>query len=309
LKRLAILLGLLSLYHLQMKAQELQAKVNVVTAKINNTDTKKFLLTLQGALTTFLNNRKWTNDVFSTEEKIQCNFIITIDNDAVNGQTNLYKAKLGIQAARPVYNSTYNSPLINFNDDEFVFKYVEYQPIEFNENRVQGNDPLVANLTAVLSYYVYTIIGLDYSSFSARGGDAYFQKAWNIVTNAPDNANIKGWKSYDGLISRYWLIENLINTRYSGIHDALYFYFKSGLDKLYESETDARAEVFNAINALYALNKNFPNLMFIQFFFQGRNAEVANLFKKATNDEKARVVELLVNLDVSNANYYRQEIK
>ncbi|HEY6062625.1 MAG TPA: DUF4835 family protein, partial [Chitinophagaceae bacterium] len=187
------------------RAQEIQARLSVIVSKVSSQVDKKIFLTLQTALTNFLNSRRWTNDVFQPGEKIQCNFLLTIDQDLGN---NVFKGKLTAQAARPVYNTSYDSPIMNFLDDNITFRYVEFQPIEYNENRVQGNDPLAANITAVLAFYVNIILGLDYDSFSLKGGDAYFQKAWNIVNNAPENKDIGGWKSFESLRNRYWLAEN-----------------------------------------------------------------------------------------------------
>ena len=165
------------------QGQEIQSHLTVMADKISTQVDKKIFQTLQTTLmTNFLNNRRWTGDAFQPNEKIQCNFLLNIDQDLGN---NVFKGKLTVQAARPVYNTTYDSPIINFLDDNIVFRYVEFQPIEFNENRVQGNDPVAANLTAILAYYVNIILGFDYDSFSLRGGDIYFQKAWNIVNNAP----------------------------------------------------------------------------------------------------------------------------
>src|SRR5262252_9065828 len=159
-------------------AQEIQSRITVVSSKISTKVDKKVFNTLQTALTNFVNNRKWTNDVFMQSEKIECNFLITLENDDGN---DTYDATLTVQAARPIYNTTYQSPLINYQDDKFTFRYVEFQPMDFNENRVQGSDPVAANLTATFAYYVYIILGMDYDSYSQRGGDVYFQKAWNIV--------------------------------------------------------------------------------------------------------------------------------
>ncbi len=314
MKNIVLLSCLLLTQVYELAAQELQAKVTIVTAKITNTDTKKFLKTLETQLTSFLNNRKWTTETYTTNEKVSCNFIITVDQDNYQGEANVYKCALIVQAARPIYNTSYNSALINHQDPDFVFRYIEYQPMEFNENRVQGTEVYAANLTATLAYYVYVILGLDHSSFAARGGDAYFQKAWNIVSNAPGgissgSSSIKGWRVTEGLRNRYWLAENLINNRYGQIHDALYFYYRTGLDKYYEDENIGRTEVLNALNALYALNSNNPNLMFIQFFFSTRNKELANIFKKSSSEEKARALDILQKLDIPNANYYKNELK
>ncbi|HVF81351.1 MAG TPA: DUF4835 family protein, partial [Flavisolibacter sp.] len=177
-------------------AQELQAKFTVLSNRVSTQVDKKTFQTLQTTLTNFVNNRKWTPDVFQPQERLRCNFLLNIDQDL---GSNLYKATLTVQAARPAYNTTYLSPIINFQDNEVVFKYIEFQPVEFNENRVGGNDASVANLPAVIAYYVNLIIGMDYASFALRGGDPYFQKAQYIVNNAPEGGQISGWKPFDGL--------------------------------------------------------------------------------------------------------------
>jgi hypothetical protein len=225
-------------------AQEIQARLSVLTSKISSQVDKKIFQTLQAGLINFINNRKWSNDTYQSNEKIQCNFLLNIDQELGN---NVYKAKLTVQAARPVYNTTYDSPLINFIDDDIVFRYQEFQPIEFNENRIQGNDPVAANLTAVMAYYVYIIMGFDYNSFSLRGGDAYFQKAWNIVNNAPESREITGWKSFESQRNRYWLSENISNSRFALMHDAMYAYYRSGMDIFYENEAEGRNGILNCL--------------------------------------------------------------
>jgi hypothetical protein len=174
---------------------------------------------------------------------------------------------------------------------------------------VQGNDPLVANLTAVLAYYVNLILGFDYGSFSLRGGDNYFQKAWNIVNNAPEARDIGGWKSFDGLRNRYWLAENLNNNRFALVHDALYSYYRSGMDLFYENEEAGRNGILNCLNYLSTVNTENPNSMLIQFFFQGKGNELVKVFSKATNEQKARARDLLTRLDITNAPTYNKELK
>lgn len=287
------------------RAQELQARVTINSSRISSQIDKKIFQTLQAALNNFLNSRKWTKETFQPSERVVCNFLITI-NQADN---NFYQSSLIVQAARPVYNSSYESPLINFMDENLTFKYVEYQPLEFNENRVSGTDPAASNLTAVLAFYSNIILGLDFDSFSLKGGDPYFQRAQNIVNNAPDGRDILGWRAFDGQRNRYWLIENLTSSRYTLIHDALYSYYRLGMDKLYDNETDARKSVMNTLNMLNNINTEVPNSMIMQFFFLGRNTEFINIFKKATPDEKTRASEILAKLDVTNANRYKQELR
>ncbi len=302
--RKSIIVFMFILFAAISQGQEIQARLTVITSKVSTQVDKKVFQTLQTALTNFLNNRRWTTDVFQPSEKIQCNFLLNIDQDLGN---NIYKGKLTVQAARPVYNTTYDSPIMNFLDDNIDFRYVEFQPIEFNENRIQGNDPLAANITAILAYYVNLILGIDYNSFSLRGGDVYFQKAWNIVNNAPESGNkINGWKSFESLRNRYWLAENLNNNRFALVHDALYSYYRTGMDIFYENEDAGRTGILNSLNFLNTINTENPNSMFIQFFFQGKSNELVKVFSKANAEQKARAKELLTRLDITNGAAYKE---
>jgi len=283
--------------------QELQARVNIIANKVSSQVDRKIFQTLQGGLTNFINSRKWTSDVFSPSEKLQCSFLISIDQDLGN---NVYKGKLTVQAARPVFNTSYDSPLINFQDDNVVFKYVEFQPIEFNENRVQGNDPLVANLTAVIAFYINIILGLDYDSYALRGGDLYFQRAWNIVNNAPGSRDIAGWKSFDGLRNRYWLAENMNNNRFTLVHDAVYAYYRTGLDLFFENEEAGRGGMLNALNYLNTVNTENLNSMIIPFFFQGKANELVKVFSKGSPEQRSRARELLTKMDITNISLYKE---
>jgi len=298
--------SLLLLVALNGQSQELQARVVVNASHISSSVDKKIFFTLQNQLNNFLNSRKWTSDQFGPNEKINCNFLLTIET--VISQ-NVYKATLEIQAARPVYNTTYQGSLVNYQDADVTFKYVEFQPIEFNDNRVQGNDALAANLTAVLAYYVYTIIAIDYDSFAPKGGDAYYQKAQNIISNAPEDGSISGWRSFDGLRNRYWLNENLVNPRNNIIHDVIYSYYRAGLDKMYESENEARANLLQALTQLQAFNQENPNTMIVQFLMETKANELIGLFKRGEAADRLKATDLLTQLDVANASRYRQELR
>lgn len=284
-------------------SQEIQARLTVMTQKISTTVDKKVFNTLQTALTNFVNNRKWTADVYSPNEKIQVNFLLNLDQALSN---NIYKGSLTVQAARPIYNTTYDSPLINYIDDNVVFRYQEFQPIEFNENRVQGNDPVAANLPAVFAYYINLILGFDYGSFSLRGGDVYFQKAWNIVNNAPESRDITGWKSFESLRNRYWLAENLNNNRFVLVHDVLYAYYRNGMDMFYSNEDEGRKGVLTSLNLLNNINAENPNSMLMQFFFQGKSTELVKVFSRASVDMKSRARDILTKLDITNASAYKE---
>jgi hypothetical protein len=304
-KRIVVILAACVLA-IGVQAQELQAKVSVVASRVSSAVDKKIFTTLQSQLNNFLNNRKWTSDGFQTSEKIECSFILNIESSS---DANTYRGTLTIQAARPIYNSSYQAAMVNFIDPDVQFKYVEFQPIEFNENRVQGTDAAAANLTALFAYYAYMIIGLDYDSFSPKAGDQYFRRAQNIINNAPEGKSIAGWRVFDGTRNRYWLNENLINTRYNIIHDVIYSYYRAGLDKLYDKEPEARANILQSLVQLQAFNKENANTMIAEFFLQGKVTELIGIFKKGTTEQKARAVDILGAIDVVNASRYKQEIK
>ena len=290
----------------RVEAQELNAKVNVVFSQIGSSVDKKVFQTLQTGLINFLNKRKWTADPYEVNEKIECSFLLNLQSVT---EPNVYKATLTVQAARPIFNTSYLSPLINFVDNDVVFRYVEFQPFEFNENRIAGTESLSANLTAIFAFYVDLILGMDYDSYAPRGGDPFFQKANQIVSAAPEGKSITGWKPFDGQRNRYWLAENLLNARYALTHDAIYTYYRKGMDKLIEDETAAREQVLSALSMLNTLHSETPNLMFMSFFFQGRSNEIIQLFKKALPQEKAQVIDICGRLDITNASKYGQELK
>ena len=287
-------------------AQELKANITVLSNQVGNNVNPNVFRTLQTALNTFINTRKWTSDNFTPNERIECNFLLQLQS---TGDLNVYNASLTVQAARPVFNTTYLSPIINFKDDNIIFKYVEFQVLEFNDNRVSGSDALVSNLTAIIAYYANMVVAFDYASFSPRGGDPYFTKAQNIVNNAPDGRGISGWKAFDGVRNRYWLVENMLNSRYTIMHDIYYNYYRLGMDKLYEDENAARAEVINVLNLLNNFITDNPNKMISQFFFQGKATELIKIFSKAPQQDKARASEMLQRLDITNATKYKDELK
>ncbi len=190
-----------------------------------------------------------------------------------------------------------------------TFNYVQFQQLTFSDTRVSGSDPLSANLTAVLAYWINMILGFDYDSYSPSGGNVYFQKAENIVNNAPEGRGISGWKAFDGVRNRYWLVENLLNSRYNLFHDVVYSYYRKGLDQMYENENTGRTGILNALNLLNTFNKDNPNTMELAFFFQGKTQELIKIFSKSTPQEKDRAREYLQKLDIVNGNRYKEELK
>lgn len=288
------------------KAQELNARVTVSALQVGNTVNKNAFVTLQTALNNFLNTKKWSKEIYAPNEKIDCSFFLNL---SPTDEANIYTGSLTIQAARPVFNTSYLSPIVNFKDDDIRFKYVEFQQLEFNDNRVSGSDAQISNLTAIFAYYANMIIAFDNESFSIRGGEQSFLKAQNIVNNAPDGRGIKGWKAFDGIRNRYWLVDNMLNTRYAVMNDVYYNYYRLGLDKFYSDENTARVEILNVLNQLAVFNNDNPNTMINQFFFQGKSNELIRIFSKAQPQDKAKAAELLPRLDLTNANSYKEVLK
>lgn len=303
----SIVLFLLMLAASASDAQEIQAKVTVLTQQLPSSASKQRFTTLATQLTNLINNRQWTKDKFTQQEKIECNFLLNVKE---NTDQDNFKAELTVQAARPVFNSSYKSPIINYMDADVYFKYVEYQPVEFNENRVAGNDPATANLTAIIAYYVYVVLGFDYDSFSPKAGTPFFTAAQNIVTNAPeDGRNITGWKAFDGQRNRYWLANNLTNTRFNVINDIIYQYYRDGLDKMYENAGAAQRSMLTTLTQLQTFNRENPNTMVLQFFVQSKYTELSGMFKKAPPDVRSRALAVLQQIDPSNADKYRADLR
>jgi hypothetical protein len=208
-----------------------------------------------------------------------------------------------------VFSSTYQAALINYQDADVTFKYIEYQPVEFNESRIAGSDAFAANLTAIVAYYANMILGLNYDSFSPKGGEKYFQKSQYIVNNAPEGNNLNGWKAFDGLRNRFWLAENLTNSRNNILHSIIYGYYRNGFDKMVSNQKEAIPNFIQALTQLKTFNQETPNSMFVQFFMQNKIAELTGIFKLGTMEDKAKAIEILSNLDPSNTGKYNEELK
>lgn len=275
--------------------QELNCRIQVVSQQIQSSN-KHIFESMQKDLYEFINNRKWTENVFSNDERIECNILINLTEQI---STDEYKGTMQIQSNRPVFNSNFNSVLFNYKDNDIQFNYVEFQPMEFNENSS------LSNLTSLLAYYTYIIIGLDYDSFSPEGGTPYFQKAEKIVTNA-QNLTQKGWKSFEGQKNRYWLIENIMNSKYGPVRDFYYKYHRLGLDVMSDKPADGRAEIAEDLKLLQKVYREKPSqfMNFLQIVFDAKADEFVNVFSESFPDEKARVNTLLKEIDPANSTKY-----
>jgi len=289
-----------------LHAQELAATITIQSSKVDNQVDPKIFPQLQIQLKDFINQRKWANDAFSNEEKIDCSFYITIESVASPG---VYDAKLSIVSNRPVFNASYSSSVLNMQDAKFTFKYQLSQPIEFNENRIQGADPLESNLTATLAYYIYIILGLDYDSFAPKAGMPYFNKALNIVFNAPEGSGISGWKSYDGQRNRYILIDNLTKSGNDKVHDVIYSYYRDGLDQMTDKPELAKSNILNALINLEQMNEGAVSGMLIPLFMQAKFSEIVGIFNKSDKATRKQLLTTLSSLDIANINKYKEKLE
>lgn len=278
--------------------QELNCTVSVISPQVQNTE-KRIFETLQKDIREFMNSRSWTSEKFTLEERIECSILITVSERI---SADRYKATIQIQSSRPAYMTAYNSVMMNVNDQDFTFQYAENQPLVFQENTHSSN------LTSVLAFYAYMIIGMDYDSFSPKGGEQHFQKALQIVTNAQNEAE-KGWKAFEGSRNRYWLIENLLNARLDEFRTVLYKYHREGLDVMQSDVETGRNAVNECIPILKRLRLDQPNSYLLTTFFTAKTDELINIFKEAFPDVKTRVANDLMQMDPANANKYQAIIK
>ena len=297
-----LMIGALHLLH----AQELAASIIIQSNKVDNQVDPKIFPQLQIQLKDFINQRKWSNEAFSSEEKIDCSFYITIESVVAPG---VYDAKLSIVSNRPIHNASYSSSVLNMQDANFTFKYQLSQPIEFNENRVQGADPLESNLTATIAYYIYIILGLDYDSFALKAGMPYFNKALNILYNAPEGNGISGWKSYDGQRNRFILIDNLTKSGNDKVHDIIYSYYREGLDQLTEKPELAKSTILNALINLQDMNEGAVSGMLIPILMQAKFSEIVGIFTKSDKATRKQLLTTLSSLDIANINKYKEKLE
>ncbi len=275
-------------------AQELNCQVIINTSQIQGSANKQIFDQLQKSIFDFVNNRKWSNDIFGSQEKINCTFQIIINKSLGSDE---YSASIQVESARPIYKSAYSSTIFNFQDDDFQFKFQQFSQLEFNENTFQNN------LTSVLAYYAYVVLANDYDSFSPLGGTQYWQKAQQIVNNA-QSANESGWVSSQSQRNRYWLVENTLQPVFKGLRDCMYEYNKNGLDIMFEKTDEGRAAILKSLDLLMPVYKSRPASFNMQLFFNAKADELVNIFKGASPEEKTKIMELLSTLDPSRTNKY-----
>ena len=276
-------------------AQELRCNIQLNTTQVQGSNLS-VTEALRTALYEFVNMRVWTNHVFTTEERIECTMMLNITSLVGNE----FSGTITVQSRRPVFNSVYPTTMLNFQDKDLKFNYVEGQPLEFSDVS------FTSNLTSILAFYAYIILGLDYDSFSPNGGTPYFQKAETVVTNAQQSSE-RGWKAYEGNFkNRYWLVQNLLDDRYRGVREFTYKYYRMGLDRMSSRPNEARAEIADYLKLLQDVYRRKPDpyLFLLQIVFDAKSNEWIEMFNNGTPDEKTRVVKILKEIDPPNISKY-----
>ena len=274
-------------------SQELLCNVRVNSSQVQTSDRKVFQ-TMQKEIYEFINNKIWTSVNIDNEERIECTILINISNKISNDQ---FEGSIQIQSTRPIYGTSYKSTLFNYLDNDVKFTYVEYQSLEFSESTH------LSNLTSIIAFYVNIILGLDFATFSEDNAYEYFTKAQKIVNNA-QNAREKGWKAFESDKNRYWLVNDLMDQRYSNFHTCMYRYHITGLDQLAENPEDARLEITEALESLKSIYRQNPNAFILKLFFDAKSDEIINIYSEAFPNEQARIIKTLVEIDPTNSTKY-----
>lgn len=276
----------------KLQAQELNARVTVLAPQVSNIS-KPTLEALQRTIRDFLNNNKFSVESYKPQERIECSFVITINSwDGGSG----YTAEAQIQSSRPVFNSSYNSTLLNMSDKNFDFSYNDGSTIDFSDQNY------ISNISALLSYYAYTIIGLDKDSFAKLGGSTYFKKAQNIINLAQASGNT-GWKAIDGLRNRFWFNENVLNPVFSELRVFIYAYHLNGLDQLTDNDKGL-TQIVTALPALQQMDKQKLGSIFPNVYFASKAEEVTNVLSKLNTQERMKAYNMLAEIDPANIGKY-----
>ncbi|MBA3682498.1 MAG: DUF4835 family protein [Bacteroidetes bacterium] len=275
-------------------AQELNCQVKINYTQLQGTANKQIFEQLEKAIFEFMNNKKWTKEIYTTNERIDCSVFINI-KEAIGADD--FSASIQVQSRRPIYKTSIFTQMFNFEDDDFVFKFQQFSQLEFNETTFQNN------LTSVLAFYAYVILAEDADSFSLLGGTEHWQKAQLIVNNAQTAAE-KGWRNSEGNRNRYWIVENQLQPVFKGIRECHYEYCRNGLDIMFEKTDEGRANILKSLDLLKPVYQARPASFNMQLFFNAKKDELINIFKGGLPEEKNTSVETLMLLDPANTTRY-----
>jgi hypothetical protein len=296
-KRILVLLIVVAPFAKKAQSQELLCTVTILDNQIQLSD-KSVFRRLEQTIANFMNTTRWTEEPFEQNERIECNIQIILS--AYDPSSNRYSGSGQVQSRRPVFGSVYNTTVFNMNDENWNFVWNEFEPMAFNENS------FTTSLVALLSFYAYYVIAMDFETFAPMGGTPYFNKALQIANNAQPNAGA-GWQPFERNIrSRYNLIDNIINERFRPLREAMYTYHRKGLDQMLTNPEEARKAIIESLEQVQKVFKIAPNTVLLLVFFEAKSDELVNIFKGAPQNEKPKVIALLSETNVSNINKYEK---
>ncbi|MEZ4907487.1 MAG: DUF4835 family protein [Saprospiraceae bacterium] len=283
--------------HFASSAQEFNVKVRVQTLNLINAD-EKLMKQMEKTIADFFNNSKWTNDDYEKYEKIEANIIINITNDL---SATSFVGDFSVQCVRPVFNSSYKTVTFNWIDKNYSFSFEELQPLNISTN------VFIDDLSAILTFYGYYMLGLDYDSFSNLGGTNYFEKAREVADNVPlTNGNIKGWNTNGNVNNRYWLIDNIMNAKYRNFRVAFYDYHRLGLDIMSENPEKGRAVITSSLKEIQNVASLSPQNPLITLFANAKKDEIIEIFKAAGYSQRTTIYDILAEIDPSRMDEYKK---
>lgn len=282
-----------------VRGQELNCQVSIINdARLEITSVEKEIFEqLKQTIYDMMNTTQWTKDKFKVEERINCNIQLQINSIPKPGT---YAGSLQVQSSRPAFNSSYNTTVFNFQDDDITFEYSRNAALIYAPNQYRDN------LTSILAFYAYFVIGMDYDSFSLKGGTSYFNEAQQIVSNA-QASSFPGWKSNEsGKRNRFYLVDNILHQLFEPLRECNYEYHRKGIDMLYDDKVGGRKAMYEALNKLNKVVATRPNSINLLNFVQAKQVELKNLYADAEVKDKNEIVNLLKRLDPANANKYQE---
>lgn len=279
--------------------QELDCNVVINADQVQGSNRSVFE-SMQEAVYNFMNARKWTKDKFKNDERIQCSMLITINKKI---SQNVFQASIQVQSRRPVYNTSYHSTLVRTVDNNFKFEFAEYQPLTYSDNSFNSN------LTSVLAFYAYYVIGTDFDSFSPLGGTPFYEKAQKVVTLAQSSKYEKGWKAFQSTENRYWVAENMLSSTYKPLRQCVYQYHINGLDIMSKDKDKARVAILAALKKLKPVYEQNPINFPFKLFFDAKAKEIINIFSKGQPSEQMEAINLLKKINPSNSSRYDDILK
>ena len=292
-----IALGLICVGTFKSYSSELNCQVQVVSPKLqNNSANTEIFSSLQVEVLNFMNNTKWTQDVITDDEQIDCSILITLDNEVSSGN---YEGSIQVQCVRPVYNSSYLSPVFTFKDNDFQISYQRNTALIFTPDRYSSN------LTSILAFYAYLILGYDYDTYSLEGGTKYFLKAQQIVTNA-GNSPYKGWKTDSDQRNRFHIIDDILQSVFKPMRKCIYNYHLKGFDKLYDNPDQGLNIIISALQEIRKVHRVRANTINQQLFFTAKMDELKNLFSEANQSQKNRFLAIVKEINAVNMNTYNK---